>query len=193
MENSLYAKAQRQVWTVSLILAPVFIIIAQFFWHEGMVTGTAGWLQVLAYTFWILAFHGMFSLIKEKMPVYASLGLIIAVYACIGGNNFGIDGVYMEAFGVNNLEQAQSMHDNFGIAKIITLYLPGALFPLSLLALGILYAIKKIVPLWIAFLLIIAALGFPLSRIPREPLYAHMDNLLLLVSHAALAMKIKTR
>jgi hypothetical protein len=156
-----------------------------------MVTATAGWLQVLAYTFWILAFHGMFSLMKEKMPVYAALGFLIAVYACIGGNNFGLDGVYMQAFGVNDLEQVQSMHNSFGIAKIITLYLPGALFPLSLLVLGILYAIKKIVPIWIAVLLIIAAIGFPVSRIPREPIYAHIDNILLLVSHAALTMKIK--
>lgn len=193
MEKSELSKLQKQIWIISIVLAPLLIIVAQFFWNEGLVSSTAGWMQVLAYTLWIPAFQAMFYLLKEKMPVFATLGFLIAIYACIGGNNFGIDGVYMEAFGVDSLEHAQSMHEEFGIAKIIALYLPGALFPLSLLILGILFAVKKIVPAWIAILLIIAAIGFPMSRIPREPIYAHIDNLLLLISHIALALKIKER
>jgi len=37
--------------------------------------------------------------------------------------------------------------------------------------------------MWIGVLLIIAAIGFPLSRMPRIELFSHIDNALLLVSH----------
>jgi len=191
MENLSNTRLQRNVWVVSLILAPLLLAAAQFYWNNGLVTSTAGWLQVLAFTFWIPAFHGMFSLLRPKMPKYAVVGFLIAIYACIGGNNFGIDGVYMEAFGINSLDEAQSMHDGFGLAKIITLYLPGALFPISILVLGICLLFTRTVPTWLGILLIIAAIGFPVSRIPREPIYAHIDNFFLLLSHMAVAWRIR--
>lgn len=184
-------RLQKNVWIVSLIFAPLLLVAAQFYWKNGLVTSTAGWLQVLAFTFWIPAFQGMFSLLRQKMPKYAILAFLIAIYACIGGNNFGIDGVYMEAFGIYSLDEAQSMHDGFGLAKIITLYLPGALFPLSILILGICLLYSKSVPTWLGILLIIAAIGFPMSRIPREPIYAHIDNFFLLISHVVVAWRIK--
>jgi len=190
MKNEEIYQLQNKIWFASLILAPVLLFISQFYWTNGVLTGTAGWLQVLAFTFWIPAFHGMFSLVKDKMPRYAVIGFLIAVYACIGGNNFGIDGIYGEAIGINDIDAKNTLHEKFGIGGIISLYLPGVFFPLCLIVLGINLIRTKSTELWIGILLVIAAIGFPLSRIPREPMIAHFDNVLLIISHTLIAIKI---
>lgn len=50
---------QKSIWNLSMILAPLLIVISQFFWVNGVLTMTAGVLQVFAYFFWIFAFQGM--------------------------------------------------------------------------------------------------------------------------------------
>jgi len=47
------------------------------------------------------------------------------------------------------------------------------------------------VSMWMGILLVVAAVGFPLSRIPRIDWLAHADNLLLLISHAVIAFRQK--
>lgn len=64
MENQL----QRNLWMVSMILAPLLLAISQFYWVDGVLTSTAGALQVLSFLFWIFAFQGMFEQIKEAYP-----------------------------------------------------------------------------------------------------------------------------
>lgn len=181
---------QNKIWLVSLILAPLLLAISIFFWSNGVLTGTAGWIQVLAFTFWILAFQGMFSLLKDKMPRYATIGFLIAIYACIGGNNFGMDGIYGEAIGINDIDAKNVLHEKLGIGGVISLYLPGILFPLSLIVLGINFIRAKTFEWWIGALLIIAAIGFPISRIPREPLLAHLVDVILILSHTLIGLKI---
>lgn len=190
MENATNT-LQKNTWFLCLILAPVLLFIAQFFWQNGVLTNTAGWLQVLAYTCWIPAFQAMFFLLEQKMPRYAVIGFVVAVYACIGGNNFGVDGIYGEAFGIQDVAAKNELHSKLGLGAVLALFLPGILFPLSLLLLAInLYRTKSVEP-WLAVLLLIAAIGFPLSRIPREPLLAHVDNILLIASHSLIALRVK--
>lgn len=184
---------QNKVWGLSLILAPALLCLSQFFWKNGVLTIHAGWLQVLAFTFWISAFQAMFSLLSDKMKTFAVIGFFMAVFACIGGNNFGVDGVYGEAVGITDVAAKNELHQKMGIGAIIALYLPGLLFPLSLALLGFNLWRTNSIERWIAILLILGALGFPLSRIPREPLLAHIDNIVLLVSHVLIALKFWKR
>lgn len=187
MNNTL----QHRLWIFSMVAAPVLISIAQFFWDNGLLTITAGWIQVLSFTFWIVAFQGMFSFLKIELPKYAVVGFLIAVYACIGGAGFGYDGIYTNAFGYTTQAEIDGLIAKIGAGIIPVLFLPGALFPLSLAVLGIqLIRTKKIAP-WIGIILFVAAIGFPLSRIPRIDVLAHFDNILLIVSHVLVAIKIK--
>ncbi|HMR43705.1 MAG TPA: hypothetical protein PKC40_07725 [Saprospiraceae bacterium] len=183
---------QQTVWQGSMIAAPLFIAISQFYWVNGQLSVTAGWLQVLAFTFWIVAFHGMFSMIKENMPKYYTIGLLIAGYACIGGAGFGYDGIYTSAFGYSTFEETNAFHSKIGVPLIPALFLPGLFFPLSLLILGVQLIRAKRVQPWIGILLMLAAIGFPLSRVPRIDMIAHLDNVLLLASHFLIAFKAKT-
>ena len=185
------------LWKLSMIMAPLLISIAQFFWQEGLVGSIAGCMQVLAFTFWIVAFKGLFDHLQET-PVYSTLGFLVAAYACVGGAGFGLDGIYSEAMGLANIEEAdvfiqKAFEQNLGLPLVVSLFFPGILFPLSLLTVGIQLIRSKKIAVWIGVLLIIAAVGFPLSRIPRIDIIAHIDNLLLLVSHALIAFKLETK
>lgn len=184
---------QKNIWNLSMILAPLLIVISQFFWVNGVLTITAGVLQVFAYFFWIFAFQGMFQLLNESMPRYAVIGFFVAVLSCIGGNNFGVDGIYGDIMGVTNQAQMDEMHNKIGGAAVAYLFLPGLLFPLSLLVLGINLIRTKSVTFGIGLLLCIAAVGFPLSRVPRIDWIAHLDNFLLLISHVLVALQITQR
>lgn len=185
MENQL----QRNLWMVSMILAPLLLAISQFYWVDGVLTSTAGALQVLSFLFWIFAFQGMFEQIKEAYPKYAVWGFFLAVYGCLAGNNFGVEGIFIDAFNHLVPDSTVGFNGKVGNAALIAFFIPGALAPLSWLILGILFLNKKKIPIWLAATLIIAAVGFPLSRIPRIEWLAHLDNALLLFSMIIMALK----
>jgi hypothetical protein len=186
MEN----KLQRQIWIFALIAAPLLISIAQFYWRDGRLTATSGWIQVLGFVFWIPAFQAMFTMIKDRFPGSAAWGFLIAIYACVAGAGFGYDGIYTDAFAIESQEAATNLHEEIGIPLVLTLFIPGLLFPLSLLFLGIQLIRAKQIPIWGGLILILAAVGFPLSRVPRIDLLAHLDNALLLISHIIIALAL---
>ncbi len=183
----------KNLWLASMILAPLLLAISQFFWAGQVLSSTAGALQVLSFLFWIFAFQGMFEQIKEAYPKFAVWGFFLAVYGCLAGNNFGVEGIFIDAY--NNLvpDSAVGFNGKVGNAALIAFFIPGALAPLSWLILGILFVIQKKIPLWLGLSLVIAAIGFPLSRIPRIDWLAHLDNALLVVSMVILAFKLHRR
>ena len=174
-------------WRFAMVAAPLLIAVSQFFTQNGLVTATSGWLQVLSFTFWIVAFYGMFLKTYGAFPGYSTIGFLIAVYASIGGAGFGFDGIYTEAMGITSMGDARAFHAEVGFPLIVSLFLPGALFPLTLVLAGILLIRSKQVKIWVGVLLIVAAIGFPLSRMPRIELLSHIDNVLLLLSHILIA------
>ena len=181
---------QIDFWLASTILAPMLLAISQFFWVGHVLNSTAAALQVLSFLFWIFAFQGMFEQIKDPYPKYAVWGFFLAVYGCLAGNNFGLEGIFIDAF--NNLVPDSTVRFNgkVGNAALIAFFLPGALAPLSWLILGVLFVIQKKIPLWLGLVIAVAAVGFPLSRIPRILWLAHLDNALLLFGMVILAFKL---
>lgn len=185
MKNNL----QNNLWFWSTLLAPLFLVISQFFWINGVLSTTAGALQILSFLFWIFAFQGMFEQIKDQYPKYAVFGFFLAVYGCLAGNNFGVDGIFIDAYKEIVNDPAAHFNAKQGPTAFIAFFIPGALAPLNWLILGILFFIHKKIPVWAAIMLIIAGIGFPLSRIPRIDWVAHLDNALLLISMVIIAFK----
>jgi hypothetical protein len=62
----------------------------------------------------------------------------------------------------------------------IVLFWSGPAFPLSLLFLGIMLIIRKIVPVYVGVLIALGGVAFPVSRIIRIDWIAHISDLLLL-------------
>lgn len=165
---------------LSMIIAPLLLGASTFFWHKGEYGITGGTVIVLSMIFWIPAFGALFQLLKNELPYYASFGYLVAIFGCISGANFGIAGVFSEAFGISHqiyLTKA-AFH---ALAFNILLFWSGPLFPLSLLVLGILLAVKKVLPIWVGILICLGAIVFPLSRIPRIEIIAHIADILLAI------------
>jgi hypothetical protein len=176
--------AERKLWGLSLILAPALFATSTFFWvrTNGRVEYgvTGGTLIAIATVFWIPAFIGLFDLVKERMPRYATWGLLVAIYGCMGGAAFGLEGLFAEAFTIPH-DMRRAAWAQFATAFNLIFFWPGPLFPLSLLALGAMVIRTRSIPLWAGLLLCIAAIAFPVSRIPRIQLLAHLADVLLLV------------
>jgi hypothetical protein len=184
---------ERTVWGLSLILAPALFGTSTFFWvhangriEYGAIGGT---IIAIATVFWIPAFIGLFDLVKERMPRYASWGLLVAVYGCIGGAAFGLEGLFAEAFRIPH-DVRREAWAQFPVAFNLTFFWPGPLFPLSLLALGAALIRTRSIPLWAGTLICLAAIAFPVSRIPRIRLVAHAADVLMLVPLAYMGLRL---
>jgi hypothetical protein len=176
--------AERKLWGLSLILAPALFATSTFFWVQangrieyGAIGGT---IIAIATVFWIPAFIGLFDLVKDRMPRYATWGLLVAIYGCIGGAAFGLEGLFAEAFRIPH-DVRREAWAQFPTTFNLTFFWPGPLFPLSLLILGAMLIRTKSLPLWAGLLICVAAIAFPVSRIPRISLVAHVADVLMLV------------
>jgi hypothetical protein len=165
---------------ISLMIAPLLSVTSTFFWESGKYGITGGTLLTLSIVFWIMAFIALFDLLKEKMPNYASIGLLVAIYGCVSGINFGFVGVYSEVFNIDHTTYLKAAADH-PLSFNLLLFWSGPLFPLSLLVLGIILISKKIVPAWVGFLICLGALAFPVSRILRIEWIAHISDALLAI------------
>ena len=188
---------QRTLWGLSLILAPALFAASTFFWiHAGRRVeygAIGGTLIALATVFWIPAFMGLFELLRHAMPRYATWGLLIAIYACIGGAAFGLDGLFAEAYRIPH-EVRRAAWAEFPASFNLTFFWPGPLFPLSLLILGAMLVRTKSIPTWAGVLICVAAIAFPVSRIARLDLVGHAADVLMLVplAHTGLGI-LKSR
>ncbi|WP_128546881.1 hypothetical protein [Larkinella soli] len=183
MSPSSVFSPERTLQGLSMLIAPLLFTISSFFISPGPYGEygtTGGTLIVLGSVFWIPAFMGLFDRVRTALPRYAAWGLLIAVYGCIAGSNFGLRGVYAEAFGLSHarvLEESAAHPLSFNL----TLYWGGPLFPLSLLVLGIQLIRTRTAPIWVGVLICLEGVLFPLSRIGRHPVLAHLSDLMILI------------
>lgn len=165
---------------ISAIIAPLLSALSTFYWQEGEYGVTGGTILSLAMVFWVLAFVALFGLLKNKAPWYSSIGMILAIYGCISGVCFALLGLFSEAFQISH-ETYLATAAQYELGFNLLLFWPGPLFPLSLLVLGAVLWYKKALPLWVAGLLILGGIAFPVSRIPRIESIAHAADLLLTI------------
>jgi hypothetical protein len=165
---------------ISAIIAPILSAVSTFYWQNGEYGVMGGTILTLAMIFWVLAFVALFGLLQNRLPWYSSIGLILAIYGCIGGICFGLVGVFSEAFQIDH-ETYLATIAQYALGFNLLLFWPGPLFPLSLLVLGVVLFNKKALPLWVSILLVLGAIAFPLSRIPRIEMIAHVSDVLLAI------------
>jgi hypothetical protein len=171
-----------------LIMAPVLSTISTFFWNNGEYGTTGGTLLIMALFFWIPALDALFSLVKRTMPRYAQWGYFMALLGCISGMNFGSLGYYSEVFNISHDAYLEAL-TKYPISSGILLFWAGPLFPLSLFVLSVVLWRKRAAATWICICLGLAAIAFPISRIPRISLVAHIADLLFLFPMISLAIR----
>jgi hypothetical protein len=163
----------------SLIIAPLLFGASTFFWQNGEYGVTGGTLLTLSMVFWIPAFYFLFSLLKEKMPYYYPIGLLFAIYGCcVGGVSFGFLGFFADIFNISHQIYIDTLAQ-YPLQANLLLFWSGPFFPLSLLVLSINLVRKNALGAWLGVLLGLGAIAFPISRIPRIEMIAHLADLLI--------------
>jgi hypothetical protein len=184
-------RAQQRVYGISLIAAPLLMGVSTFLWKNGETGMTGGALQIPSAAFWIVGLFGLFDLVRGEMPRYAAFGSLLAAYACLGYNNFGMEGIYLavvRALGAGGID-IEGTRGAMGGVLPVALLAPGGLFPLSLLVLGIVLWRTRRVPIWCGILLCVGGVSFPAGRIPRIEAVAHMTDLLLFIPAAWIGLR----
>ena len=173
-----------KLYAVSLVLAPLFYALSSFFWHtDGQYaefTVTSGTLLIVGSVFWVLAFTALFESLKDKTPRYAVWGLLIAVYGCLcGGVSFALRDIFTLTFHIPHKEMLDAFA-KYPVFDNIVFWIGGPAFPLSLLGLGIVLSVTKKAPIWVGLMIALSGVLFPVSRITRIEVIAHIDDLFML-------------
>jgi hypothetical protein len=104
--NRVVRDSQRRLWGVSLIAAPALFAVSTFFWVQAdgrtEYGAIGGAIIALATVFWIPAFTGLFDLVRERLPRYATWGLVVAIYGCLGGAAFGLERIFVDVFRISH-------------------------------------------------------------------------------------------
>jgi hypothetical protein len=185
-------RAEQTLQAACLLAAPALFTASTFFWREvdgrteyGAVGGT---LVALGSVCWIPALQALFGLVREPMPRFAAWGWFAAVYGVFGGMAFGLEGLFADAFHLPHDIRQAAWAERPTLFNL-SLFWPGPLFPLSLIALGLVFLRTRAVPVWTAVLIALAGVAFPVSRIPRLAIVAHAADLLMLVPMGYVALR----
>lgn len=190
MNSSRVFTSEKNFQGVSLIVAPLLLGFSTFFWNNGEYSVPSATLIILSMFFWIPALTGLFALLKEKMPTYAVYGLWIAVLGCISGVCFAFLGYLTTIFNISHEAYIKQLAE-YPLTSQLLLFATGPLFPLSLMLLGI-NLIRTGSALLIGLLIFLGGVAFPASRILREPLLAHLSDILLLVPCIMVSFRLVT-
>ena len=179
---------------ISLIAAPALFAISSFFWQtEGQYTHysvTAGTLLIVGSVFWVFAFLALFHSLKDRFPRYATFGFFIAVYGCLcGGVAFPLRDIVTLAFHIPHKEMLETFA-SYPVFDNIVFWIGGPAFPSSLLVLGVVLATSRKWEWWMGVLIVLGAVLFPVSRITRIELIAHIDDVLMLIPLSYLGINL---
>jgi hypothetical protein len=173
-----------------MIVGQVLVTISTLFWNSnGRYTVNGAVIIIVAMVFWIIGFMGIFDLLKEKNRWYARLGLLYAIYGCVGGIAFGFEGLYSAIFDISD-KIGVTAHEKFPMHMNISLFWSGPAFPVTLTILGIVLSVRKIGPIWVNLLFTLGGIAFPVSRISRIEWIALTADVLLLIPVVVISVSL---
>ena len=141
-----------------------------------------GALLVYAFVALTIAGIGLARLVEPRWPRLSSVLLAFSVLGCASGVGFGIDSIHAALPGGTNLEDADSA------AAIVSLFIPGAIFPLSFAALGAALWRAEVKPAVCGPLLVVAALLFAAGNIPDIDALLIIGDAMFVVALAPLGL-----
>ncbi len=177
------------MFSVSLLAAPLLQALSTFFWTDGEYGVTGGTILIFSMIFWIPALLFLFILVASKKPTYAAWGFLVAVYGLVSGVNFGFLGVLTDVFSIPHEQYIQDL-SKYPISSNLLLFQAGPLAPISLIVLGIVMLFTKVVDWKIAMLITLGGILFPLSRISRVEIIAHIADIVQLLPMAVLGVQL---
>ncbi|WP_199853798.1 hypothetical protein [Plantactinospora sp. BB1] len=174
-----------------LLLGPLLNFVSGFFWEPDSQGITGGTLAALACACWLVGLIGLYDRLRAAAPRYVAVAMPLTVFAAVGGVAFGVQSIHEGLFDASHASTIELL-DQHPLAAWSLYWIAGPLFPLALFALGVALLKLRAAPVPVGVLLCLGALAFPLSRITREPMIAHVADLLLLLPFLYLGVRALT-
>ena len=184
MEGTTLAdRLQEKVAGVCLIAGALLMAPITFFeYTEGMLFG-AGAIGLLVYALLIPGLLGIARLLRQPAPRLSVVAGLMATFGCVSGATFQTAILHewaARAAGTPEATVAAIMEVTEGRVFPVLVIL-GILFPISLLTLSVGLFRTGVAPTWVAALLGIGAIAFPVGHIGSLQLVQHLAETLLLI------------
>jgi hypothetical protein len=167
-------------WAFCLLAGQTVELASTFFWNdEGRHTATGAVLVILGMVFWVVGFFRLFEWFRLSHPWYFRVGLLYAVYGCLGGIAFGFEGLYSFIYDIPKV--GVDAYQRLPVHMNLVLFWAGPAFPISLMVMAFFLRRLNIFPSYVSWLLFAGGIFFPISRISRNELAAHAADVLLLI------------
>ncbi|MCI2416414.1 hypothetical protein MOQ72_03175 [Saccharopolyspora sp. K220] len=176
----------QRLQAAALLLGPLVFAASPLFWVDGHYGVTGGMLIALAMVPWVYGLIGEYERLRERVPILAGLWLLLLLVGMFGSIAFGLQGFFEGVFGISDRAPLAAL-DDYPPQSVFVLWLPGPAFPLSLLAFGLLLGWTRMSPRWVAVLVCVAAIAFPLGRVLRLDWVAYIADLLMVLPFCHLA------
>jgi hypothetical protein len=163
------------------IVGPVLLLASSAAWIGGDREELRGILTFWSMPFLALAVFGAAGRLRTRAPIgRAVVTALITIGACAGAG-FATEASMVEHFGVERLIDQDTTSAMLGLG------LPGPLFAVALVVLGVLSFRHRTMPPAAAILLAAGGALFPAGRIPQIAGLAMATDLLLIAAFASVA------
>lgn len=163
----------------AMIVAPLLLLASTVAYTLGGGLGedqVGGVLQVYAMAAFMLAVIGLTRMLEHHAPRAAAALTLIGAIGVAGGVAYGINSIYAD---IGTLDLNENVE---GAAGPLALQMPGILFPLTFVALGVALARTHAQPRRYFIALAAAGVLFPLSRIPSVETLALLADTLFVAA-----------
>lgn len=168
---------------LAAVVGPVVLLGSSLAWLAGDdLAELRGILQLWAMPALALALFGIASRLEGSAPVARAVVTALSTIGAVTGGAFALEILMVDHFGTERLIDQDTP------SAMLALGLPGPLFPVSMIALGVLSARHRTLPSRQAVMLAAAGVLFPLSRIPQVPALAVIADVLLIAALAPTAL-----
>ncbi|MCA1698063.1 MAG: hypothetical protein LC790_03840 [Actinobacteria bacterium] len=167
-----------------MILGPLLLLASTAASLPGDGEDSAGGvLQIYAFVGLMLAMIGLTELCQRYLPRAAAALTLMAALGVAGGVAYGLNSIYVDM-------GAMDLNEQTGATTSLALQLPGILFPLSFIGLG-LALFRSAIPLrWCGLALIAGGVLFPISRIGDIEALAPVSDMLFLLGLAPIGLAL---
>lgn len=180
----------QRLQAAALVVGPLVFAASPFFWVDGHYGVNGGMLIALSMVPWVYGLIGEYERLREHVPTAAGLWLLLLLIGMFGTIGFGMQGFFEGAFGIGMDDRAAlGRLGEYPPQSIVMLWLPGPTFPLSLLVFGVLLVRTRMAPRWVAVMICLAAIAFPVGRVLRLEWVAYVADFLVVVPFSQLAWR----
>lgn len=173
---------------IAAIVGPLLLLtstVAYIAGGNGMNDGEVGGaIQVWAMIALGVAGIGLARMLESHAPRAAAVLTCLVIAGIAGGIGYGIDSIQADVHSTESLQETESA------AAPLALQVPGLLFPVSLLTLGVMLARSGAAPKPLGVMLAIGAVMFPMSRIPDVEALAVASDAFLALALVPLGLSI---